>query len=400
MFRLRYEVWVVLFVTAMILNSLTSCVSEGLKEKTIINMSVETVQNFNLAEKINRSTKNNYKLKTDYNNRDNADVILRDSSNVEIEGYTKISDFYTSPVVLLAPRKAKNDNMGFVIANSSERYSPIYKDMEDILTGLRWGMDWEDVGISEEVAKGKINLIIPDRKSPDYIPVVKSFYLALNQGKTVTVDDIERLRPLVDEILLRCRKVENVGQEIYNFYKSEKIEHDALAVAPEYILNNNNAFRSNCDYGWVPVYSSFMTDVSLDLYVKEEIESVKEVLSTQSIGNKISMRQKYRDYTLNSTLEGFGYSPEKINIIKINDKAVNLIENDYKYDNSLFIGVTKKDIEAEDILEESKSEVTKIIDEAKEEQIENENNGLGFSAIFPLAIITLGFLFSLLCLAI
>ena len=378
MYRAKYQIWVALILLAIVIRVAPSVYSSLFEEDKTVYVSVEGIQNPLLVEKLNGLSKNHYYFKTVLNKSGMSEVILRGSSEEELDGYTKISDVMTSPIVLFAPQTASKEGSGFVIADKQRTYSPTYKEWNSIFQGLISDKTWKDIGISNKVAEGKIKLMIPIENSVYYTAVVKAIYMSLNQGTELNSDDVVRLQPTVDLILSKCTKVEDLGQEIYDIYKGKSSKKGFLAIGPEFIMNNNAAFEYNGDKEWMPIYNNNMVEISVDMFVKGEeefVEDMKEVLSSKKIGERTSMRSTFRGYNLANNLSDFDFAPETITVGYITKSADSLIEDLYRSNIPVYSFDTSENEESSNETSiETEVEETKVEDTSVTETIENTSS--------------------------
>ena len=218
----------------------------------------------NLSEFLIGQTINGFKLTL---NTTNPSMII--ASNYNNETYVEYKDYLSSPLILYVPAQIHNSskNNGFV---SFSENSKVYQiDLLSILEAVESGANFETLGFNKDVVSGIATLYIPSEQTPYYDAVIDLFYLTLNNGKTPSASDIERLKPRVEAIVNKCVKVADIRQAI----KDESLKpstNKKLFIGPEYLHQTcEGMYVYNGSYkDYAPVYFTKTVYLKASIYIK------------------------------------------------------------------------------------------------------------------------------------
>lgn len=227
----------------------------------------------------------------------NSDIIFSDNIE-EKEGYEKINGALYSPIVAFVSANVQKYPEGFVRPSSDSTIRQV--DLKSILEGVEEGLTWDKLGVNTKVVKETVILTIPNESSEYYDDVVELFYLTLNNGKILTDEDRENLRPRVEYILNKCNKVVSILDAILSEHEKPSV-NGKFFIAPEFLykrLGNSVDYKqhNNC---FLPVY--FLTNHSLEasIFLKESYDGERVSLNFYNIlkeddGNEIFRRTGWR----------------------------------------------------------------------------------------------------------
>lgn len=234
--------------------------------------------------------------------KDNADIIIQQSSNEKISGYKKYGKFLYSPIVMYANIKCQDDNSGFFTKDDTS-----YFDLKKLLEGLEQDKTFQDIGINKKVANGKIVIAIPDKMNDSYNEIKESFLLTLNNGNTETHD--KKLNERVDNIIKKCKKVNDPIGEMKNISNNKKL-HNIIFIGPEYYVESDrhesySVFNSdNRNHNWCSIYPTKTNCIYYDVFVKNKKEKIFD---------KIKYKYRYCGLrTINNPKLETSYTPDTL----------------------------------------------------------------------------------------
>jgi len=337
MVKVKYKIWIGLLILSIILKFAIATVPsflDGLFEgKQSVDVYVSSKEDTKIKNQITgmRNDKLVINIATSVNDKTQAIITDKLSDELNISAYDKYPNAFTSPIVLFAPNDALEKSENFSAGTGNE-YS-LSKDFYEILIAMESNKTWTDIGISKNVASGKVSLLIPAKNTPYYPAVVEAIYMTLNQNKDVlTVEDISLLKNRVDKILDKCVKSEDVGKYITRKAEDNNKDLNSLVLGPEFIISDNtDAYSRSNDGDWMPIYLRKTSNISLDLYLKKNnpyMESLKSIFSNASFAKATGMRTTNRDYTLSSRLYGFDSAIEIVEIGQTESGVRDKIKND------------------------------------------------------------------------
>ena len=275
MYRTRFDIWIFLLILAFLINSVPKMLSnidlEAVEDVYTVytedvDMELVNAQS-NLSVQVDNSGFNHQQTLKNINTKDNADIIIG-NFNEDFNGYKKYEDFLYSPITLFAPSQVLDYPDGF--SHSKGTYNSYGKDLKVILEAIENNKKYEDLGIDKHVLKGNIELYIPDQSNFYYETIVDVIYLTLNDGIMPTDTQKNELKSRVDNIIKKCKKVEDIASIIEAAYDNNE---NLLALAPEFIIANGNAFCSTQYNSYMPIYLNNTIAISYDVYIKENIKT-------------------------------------------------------------------------------------------------------------------------------
>lgn len=260
MLKARIKTWCIVIAVATILNISTSVFNDVNREPISVSVCANVSSDMNIAYNLSNKKFGDYMTKLQ---SDNADVFISDEEIV-LDGYTKHENYLHSPLVLYA-LMTKNKSLNF-IPSSDNNFFRI--DLLSILTAMEQDLNWEDIGITSDVASGFVTLYIPNENCDYYNDVVDLFYLTLNGGVDPTEDDKILLKTRVENILSKCHKVSDIYQSINQEYQIPTTEHKVF-IGPEYLLARKDFCVDGRYYNtFFPVYFLNTVQLRTDVWTK------------------------------------------------------------------------------------------------------------------------------------
>lgn len=292
-------------ITALIVLMCRSCETE----KITIHVDVQNDRNLN--EYLTGNVIDTYTMEYNYNN---ADILIRDHSDKEIDGYVKIDNALMSTIVLMF-------NNNFLQSGQSGGFfqvtSNCYKtDLIAILNAIENDSSWESLGYHPNVVDGNVVLTIPSQSNPYYDAVVETIYFALNNFKELSDSDRTTLKPRVDAIIAKCKTVPDIHTAVIN---SGKADDKVVYLGPEYIFRNVGGYgyfgTDNSDY-YLICFEDFIT-FTADIYVRQDENSVvqgridgfiQEIYSHTNFASMCGWRVVGASYDVPRNLRSYLYS--------------------------------------------------------------------------------------------
>ncbi len=293
----------ILVICTLIALLIKSCSTETLT----INIDVENDRD--LSEHIAGSSIGNFDFQ--HKNQD-ADILIRESSDKTIDGYEKLDKALTSTIVLMFDSQVKNQNGGF-----SKITSSCYRaDLTSILVAIEKGETWDSLGVHKDVANGEVKLVIPNEGCSYYDEVIDTIYYALNNFKPLTDEVKTELKPRVDTIVTKCDKVSNIMQAVMDSCKSDD---KRVMLGPEYLFRSVGGysyFGSDYDDYYMVYLNEYIT-FTADIYINKNVDSTKASL-LESFKNSLyteggfsttsGWRVTDAEYNVSSKIRSFMYS--------------------------------------------------------------------------------------------
>ena len=115
-------------------------------------MHIDTAYSSDMDNNVSTLTFDEYNVKI---SGPDASVIIKDSSDEIIKGYTKHANVLYSPMVLFVRNDVTDESGGFVKIDTKNYYA--YQiDLRKILDGMMAGKEWSEIGVNNKVAKKEI----------------------------------------------------------------------------------------------------------------------------------------------------------------------------------------------------------------------------------------------------
>lgn len=311
MYKGKPFLWAFILAIAFFINSIMSGqLSKFLKdfftsESMYINASINSDSEF--SYKLNHNTM--YDCQVISAMKEDASIIISDSDEKDIDGFTKISDAIYSPLVVFASSKFTTDTQymsGFsAIDGKSNSRSPYRINLYNILLGMEEGKNWEDIGYNPKYLKGEIVLYIPDESSVYYSKVVDLFYITLNGGKYPSDAIRKQLSIRVDGLLNKCVKVMDIAQDIRESVNSKT---NNLYIAPEYLYLSYSDVMGRYESNYRPVYMYHTVSLYLDMYIDETKTTTTQFYTRMKNENTFMKETGWR-------VTGYTYNINKVDSI-------------------------------------------------------------------------------------
>lgn len=315
MYKTRVKIWIFLFILSIInLNNLIS-----LDLSTTTYNAYVPINEKNLIERIGTYKKSGSKIKV-IANMENADIIIKESSNETISGYKKHAEQFTSPIVMFVPNKAYTErNTGFIhqtYATSFSNYIYIQKDLAIILEAIEENKKYSDIGIKEKIfGDTNVRLAIPNKNADGYNEVILLLKLTLNNYNYDNLNSPELNRRL-DAIISKSVEYEDATEYFDKIYSNKK-EERTIILAPEYVTAKDRRLDGTGDYNYYIECIPLKTiNISYDLFLKETNEEdyskLLKSLKKEAFFQKTRLRNKEIDFNITNT----NHAPNLIEIIQ------------------------------------------------------------------------------------
>lgn len=266
MYKSRPMLWLIATCVVLVVwmaQGIVGCMSY---EAPTYNLYCDSSDNL-LRKKLSSASCNEFNYNM-YDNAENADIIMMESSNTTITGYKKYSNYVFTPIVLFARDECRDEKSGFTVYSAGTSSSTCYKDLYPILIAIEEGKQFADIGISKNVATGEVKLCIPAENNIYYDAVVNTIYATLNGG-IPTMAERQALKERVDKILDKCEKVEDIGSTILGLYKKDDKNY-SLFLGPENILGiSTTAINTSNSGAWSVVYLTKTCTYSFDVFIRD-----------------------------------------------------------------------------------------------------------------------------------
>lgn len=206
---------------------------------------------------------------------ESPDIIISNSTD-KPAGYTVKEKMLFSPLVLYVRNTIDTYNNGFIESNAGHHFQI---DLKTVLGAMEQNKDWNDIGIHNNVVKGKVVLYIPNEKEWYYSEVEELFYTALNGDKEPTEEERKILKPRVDALISKCTKVASMEQEIQE-ESSNPSEDYKVFIAPECFFMTFKGMGTAYSHDFTPVYFTKSVFVYADLYIKDNAKTRNNIKIT------------------------------------------------------------------------------------------------------------------------
>lgn len=386
MFKQRIWVWILIILLTYCGNWVINMVITPATQLNIVYNVSETPELAKFREVGFAGIEEKFNLK-------NPDMIIS-MDDKEIDGFKKYEEFYFSPLVLYIGDNAREEDSGFYIEETETSlnvYTNASKNLNILLDAVENDKTWQDIGVKENVATGKVILSIPDKNTGYYEYVKELFYL--NIGEEITPENYEQIASRVEKIINKCEKVENVAN-----YLNIKSEEDNLGnialIAPEFYLSQytGNPFSSSGSSNkkstfFVPTYFTKTVSLKYNIFIKNDIpEEIKETIIKKYSSNKILTKVGLRPTSNEIDIIKLSYNA-KPDIVDVNlsQEIKDLVFNyTTQYEPEDFVNNTIEENEINTSNEESveKTENDSTVSEENIEETEDESEKWGFMEWF------------------
>lgn len=276
MYKGRLEVWVFVLSICCLISFFIEKIPVWTHTDDI-SISIDVKSDTDMAEHIINKDINHFRY---VSKTENSDLIIRSSSEEQIEGYRKLSNVLYSPIVMYVNsdmQKYSDKDSGFIkLTENNSSYNTYRIDLYDVLVAMEKGKEWSSLNINKNIVKGTIRLTIPNKHCSYYEDIVDLFYFTLNNYKVPTEKERAKLKNRVDKIIGKCDTVSDIHQAIIDECKDCK--NQKVFIGPEYLcVRNGKAFLGNRSYNdsFAPIYFSKHTFVTADIYIKEHTDKTK-----------------------------------------------------------------------------------------------------------------------------
>lgn len=342
MYKGKIKIWAILIIISLIISNfgiVTSGVGSFFKTTTSnIGTWIENnlgtteyntyvkIDEVSLTPKFHDYKKSGAKLHI-VSNIDEAEVIIRNSSDEELEGYTKYSDWFSSPILMYVPSKAYSDDSGF-IKNKTETtlstYYYIQKDLKMILEALENDKKYSDIGLDEKIFNTeKVMIAIPNENAECFDEIKLLISLTLNNYNYEGINDV-KLQKRVDNIISKCVKYESANQYLDKLIDEGRKAKKPIVLAPEYIVINSTSNYDSSNTGntstFVCCIPTKTINITYDIFVKDNkdnenyYDNLWESFTKKKFIDRIGLRNKEMDFDIRDRY-GFGHTLNTIPII-------------------------------------------------------------------------------------
>ena len=221
MLKAKVSLWTTVLIILIIASGIISWIKTndlsaiGGKEITV---SIDSKYSADITNNIADKKIGSYKVKIGNNN---PSVIIKDTSDTVMEGYEKHANAVYSPIVLYVRNEAYDHQNGFVTISTKGGISALKVDLRKILDAMLNEKTWGDIGINEKVAKGTVNLVIPNERSPYWNDFLEAKFNGKNEEliKKVGRNNMRKIR----DIFISCNCLETVDTYSQRHY-AESLE--------------------------------------------------------------------------------------------------------------------------------------------------------------------------------
>ena len=309
---------------------------------------------------------------TKFNKTNSPDVII-DLPEKEHKTYKENKDYWYSPMVLYSGNFVLEEDSGFIIGNLDDQksYRNASKNLKPILEAIENDKTWKDVGVnSKELKDKKVKLIIPDEYSKLHNYVKELFFVNLGGYDNMPEEDFIILMNRVSKIIHKCEKVEDINTYLTNAVENKKTSF--VAVASEYVMNDNYAFSTDNSAYLTPIYPQKTISVRYSIYTKQDLsreleEKLLDKYNSDKIKDKTNFRTVYN--TDNDYLDRAYRVVDNVNTKNISTETSERIKN--------FVSTETY----EEIVEETTKETT-----PEKEKTEEKSDGLSGLEIFLIVL--------------
>jgi hypothetical protein len=323
MYKSKFKVWILLLLLSFILGSIGK-IKDFFSAETF--NAYVSIEDNSLRNKFNGYKKSNAKINlvSDINN---SDIIIKNNSDEEIDGYIKYSKQFTSPIVMFVPYDAYDiENSGFNKDSISTTWSTHYyiqKDLKIILEAIENNKNYTDIGINKEIfGDTKVQIAIPDKNNCYYEEVELLITLALNNYSYDNIDE-PKLKERVNDIIEKSVTYEDAASYIKKINEDGKKGKKTIVLAPEYISTKGLDISGSNQktYSYIICVPNKTICLEYDLYIKnvdnfdEKYNDLLKSLTKTKFMETTGLRNKERDFTI-SDATNFYYSLDSISIIK------------------------------------------------------------------------------------
>ena len=266
MLRSRIGIWIMVIILCIGGTYLIDNVPKWM-DTTEINIYSE-VEDANVAENILDNRYGDYRVKT---TGGEYDIIITNSTEAKT-GYTLKENMLYTPMVMYVCGQVDNHENGFIKEEGHNYRKKI--DLYTVLVAMERNLNWDDIGVQDQVVKDKIILYIPSERSWYYSAVEDLFYLTLNGGEMPSDEERTNLKERVDKIIDKCEKVPDVAKAIYDEY-SDGSKSGKVFIGPESLfLTGNGMNNSGSTNRFVPIYFTKTTFLYANIYLKTNYSGV------------------------------------------------------------------------------------------------------------------------------
>lgn len=323
MYKAKYKIWILLLIISIVICNFSTVIATIKKNNPFSCTTYKTyvsVTEKNMAERLGTFKKSGAKIQL-VTNINNADVIIKNSSDEVIEGYTKYAEQFTSPIVMFVPSKAySEDNTGFVhqsYSTSMSTYKYIQKDLLSILEAVESDKKYTDLGIDKDIFGDKeVKLAIPDKNAEGYDDVILLIKLTLNNYSYDNLDNTN-LTTRVNKILDKCIKYEDVS-EYFDSIRNNKKTDKTIILAPEYMFSRNTYLDYTGDSSYyIECLPTKTIEMKYDLFLKNKednkyYDNLLKAFTKGKFFDNLGLRNKEIDFKINDKT----HAPEIISTIE------------------------------------------------------------------------------------
>ena len=256
----------------------------------------EILENDSFLQDLTGVKFNNYKSVI---SSDSPEIVF--SMDNDKEGYTKYSNFISSPIVVYFPYDIDSYTDGFSVVGKSTGYTTPFKcDLEGILKAIEQDKTWEEAGYNKRALKGKVQLIIPNESSVLYEDTKKLFLKNLYDVDKLSEEELKKAENRVKDIMNKCVKEFDVRASIHEAHEKDTFiqkDQTAVIVAPEYLyVQIGEATSSSYSDSYIPIYPMKGHFISANLYCIET-DDVEKSEKYDKVLKNLKEKSKFYDNT-------------------------------------------------------------------------------------------------------
>lgn len=324
MYKAKVKFWIFLVLLSILISNFSEVFSfaKGLFIKQEYSVFLD-IDNPAMFPKFDSFNKKGVVLNTT-SNKTTADIIVADSSDAQIEGYTKYEDQFTSPILMYVPTKAYNaSKSGFTKYSHDEGMNTYYymqNDLKVFLEAVEDGKTYTEIGIIKDVfGDGPVTIAIPKDDGLYYDEIRLLMALTLNNYSYDGVyNDALQLR--VDAIIDKCVRYDDAVTYIGNIDKDIKNREKTIVLAPECIIAQSYRVNSASDNSYYISCLPLKTiNISFDMYLRNTdnenyYDKLFKALTHKKFLELTGLRNKEVSYKIYK-VSSFSYNINSVSLI-------------------------------------------------------------------------------------
>lgn len=257
-----------------------------------------------------------------------AEIIIKDSSETEMDGYIKYPGEFFSPIGILVPKRASSEHSGFEKTSKTDGFDSIYEisiNLKTILEAMEKDKTWGALNFDKKVfdKDEKVSLAIPDNSFPYYEQVKMLIRTALNDYKAEGLNSAE-LEQRTDAVIKKCKKYSDGPGSFAEKQVNQNEKSLVPILAPEFMFAAGGDYlytsRDHNDrYILITLAKTYC--IMFDMFVKENSDNdhykdFMESLEGKAYYEDTGLRNRRSDFWPSTTWM-YNYCVKNISEIQI-----------------------------------------------------------------------------------